>query len=133
MLTFNEKMEQCDQVREAMAAELKRLRRQNFTVEQKFNYLSDNTKDVRDGLVKCEERQNVIDNSVAICLKLQRIGYALQHQDEKDRQQLGLFGTAEGNPPPTKKINNGAGETMLSFQENCLGCSNNGQKASLIP
>lgn len=27
VLTFNEKMEQCDQVREAMAAELKRLRR----------------------------------------------------------------------------------------------------------
>ena len=86
MLKFDEKMAHCDQVRDASAAELKRLRRQNFTVEQKFNSLADHTKDVRDGLIKCEERQNVIDNSVAICLKLQRIGYALQHQDERDRQ-----------------------------------------------
>lgn len=94
-LDFEKKVEQIGQVREQMGIELKRLRRQNFIVEKKFDEVHAECREIGRRHELLEERQTIADNTLAIVFKMMRISYALAHQDELDRQNVFLFGAQE--------------------------------------
>ena len=83
---------QARETKDWLTKEFKRLRREHFgnlkDIEQimlSFDQLSEKVKLVTD-------KQNLNDNAMASIFKVMKLDFALDSQDEKDRQSLNLLG-----------------------------------------
>ena len=92
-------LEQQNNVKEKLDGDLKRLRREHLVNLKQIDNIERLFKDNNDKLTNMVERQHMNDLAMATMLKVMKIDYSLEEQDERDRKETFLMGADYTDAP----------------------------------